>query len=154
LNERRAADVVTLALVMHAPLGSAFADCAAHVLGHKPDLIVFDVQPDDPPDEASLRLNGLLESQGGNGVLILCDIYGATPFNIASRVLAGVRARGKTAELLAGANLCMLLKALTTERPTFEAMVASVRDGGQRGIVRVDAPSISFHDRGSDSLID
>ena len=52
-----------LALVMHQPLGSAFTACAQHVLGRVPDLQVFDIAPDAPPQEQTDR--GLAWVAGG-----------------------------------------------------------------------------------------
>lgn len=130
--------MVRLALVMHAPLGSAFAECAAHILGHEPDILVFDVQADDPPEESSLRLERLLEARRRDGALILCDIYGATPFNIASRSVRNLTARGMDVALVTGTNLCMVIKALTDNQDNPEELSEKVRQGALRGIVRAD----------------
>ncbi|HUH88553.1 MAG TPA: PTS sugar transporter subunit IIA [Pusillimonas sp.] len=127
-----------LALVMHEPLGSAFVDCAAHILGHELDILVFDVKADDPPDESAQRLERLLEARSGDGILILCDIYGATPFNIASRVVRNLTARGTDVALVTGTNLCMVLKALTDNHENPEALSEKVREGALKGIVRAD----------------
>lgn len=130
--------MVRLALVMHAPLGYAFAQCAAHVLGHEPDILVFDVQADDPPEEASRRLESQLEPYQKQGALILCDIYGATPFNIASRSVRNLTDRGMDVALVTGANLCMVLKALTDNQDNPEALSEKVRQGALKGVVRAD----------------
>lgn len=133
--------MVRLALVMHAPLGSAFADCAAHILGREPDILVFDVQADDPPEESSLRLERLLEARPQDGALILCDIYGATPFNIASRSVRNLTARGMDVSLVTGTNLCMVIKALTDNQDNPEELSEKVRQGALKGIVRADCIS-------------
>jgi len=130
--------MVRLALVMHAPLGNAFAQCAVHILGHEPEILVFDVQADDPPEEASRRLEHLLSPYQSQGALILCDIYGATPFNIASRTVRNLTDRGMDVALVTGANLCMVLKALTDNQDNPEALSEKVRQGALKGVVRAD----------------
>lgn len=130
--------MVRLALVMHAPLGNAFAQCAAHILGHEPEILVFDVQADDPPEEVSRRLEHLLSPYQSQGALILCDIYGATPFNIASRTVRNLTDRGMDVALVTGANLCMVLKALTDNQDNPEALSEKVRQGALKGVVRAD----------------
>ena len=130
--------MVRLALVMHAPLGRSFADCAAHILGHEPDILVFDVHADDSPDDAVQRLEGLLAPHRGEGALILCDIYGATPFNIASRAVRSLTTQGMSVALVTGTNLCMVLKAPTDNQDNPEELSEKVRQGALKGIVRAD----------------
>lgn len=130
--------MVKLALVMHEPLGSAFAECAAHILGRKPDLLVFDVKADDPPEQASVKLQQQLEAYRNSGALILCDIYGATPFNIASRSVRNLSEQGMDVALVTGANLCMVIKALTDNYENPEQLSEKVRQGALKGVVRAD----------------
>src|SRR3546814_19924036 len=76
-----------IVLVMHEPLGAAFAACAEHVLGRSVELTVFDVAPDaDPASQVTLLARKLLGTPD-EATLVLCDIFGATPFNIAKRAL-------------------------------------------------------------------
>ena len=130
--------MVKLALVMHAPLGSAFADCAAHILGHQPDLLVFDVEADASPEQAALELERLLMPYRQDGALILCDIYGATPFNIASNCVRNLALQKMDAALVTGANLCMVIKALTDNQDNPEQLSEKVRQGALKGVVRAD----------------
>jgi PTS system ascorbate-specific IIA component len=126
-------------LVMHAPLGSAFASCAEHILGHEADLTVFDVEAGDDPDAVARRLATLLGHACGEATLILCDIFGATPFNIAKQALKQAGMGGAKAHLVTGANLCMVLKALTEQHENPDKLSESVRLGALRGIVNADA---------------
>jgi hypothetical protein len=78
---------------MHEPLASAFASCAEHVLGEKPDLFVFDIQADECTDTAVDRLLGQLQTQAPDSpaTLILCkaeQVCGIGIFHIKGRVLA------------------------------------------------------------------
>ena len=67
-------------------------------------------------------------------MLILADVLGATPCNVAQRLLTGERTR-----LLAGVNLPMLLRALTYRAEPLEALAQRALDGGVRGVVPVAA---------------
>lgn len=124
---------------MHQPLGTAFASCSEHVLGHKPDLTVFDVPADGEPETLSVELADLLQqTSDGQGTLVLCDIFGATPFNIAKRAIKLAAERGHSAHLITGTNLCMVLKALTERQDNPEQLSRNIQLGAQKGIVNAD----------------
>ncbi|HUH39932.1 MAG TPA: hypothetical protein VL024_03575, partial [Castellaniella sp.] len=71
-------------------------------------------------------------------VLVLSDLYGATPFNIATEALRQASALGLPSHLLTGTNLCMVLKALTDQQENPETFSERVRQGAVRGIVNAD----------------
>lgn len=129
-----------IVLVMHEPLGSAFADCAAHVLGQQPALAVFDVIADENPEAVTERLTRVLVDQADSDVLVLSDIVGATPFNIARKALAQAAQQGVEGHLVTGTNLCMVLKALTANQNDPEKFSETIRQAAVRGIV--DAASL------------
>jgi len=124
-----------IVLVMHEPLGSAFAECAAHVLGRQPQLTVFDVVADENPEVATDRLTRVLAAQPDGAILVLSDIFGATPFNIARKALVRVTGQGEHAHLVTGTNLCMVLKALTDNQDDPEKFSETIRQAAVRGIV-------------------
>lgn len=136
--------MIRIALVMHEPLGAAFASCARHVLGAEPDLLVFDVAPDAEPDESAQRLSAQLVDSKARSVLVLCDIFGATPFNIAKKALNILDQQGVSTHLVTGTNLCMVLKALTEQQENPEKLSEDVRLGAVRGIV---AATSTYMDR-------
>jgi PTS system ascorbate-specific IIA component len=68
----------------------------------------------------------------GDGVLIMSDVYGATPSNIAMKLLEPGRIEG-----LAGVNLPMLLRALTYRDKDMETLVSRATTGGRDGIVNM-----------------
>lgn len=127
-------------LVMHEPLGRAFAECAAHVLGREPQLTVFDVVPDENPEVAARRLTRMLAEHSEGAILVLSDIFGATPFNIARKALAQAAEQGVQGHLVTGTNLCMVLKALTDNQDDPEKFSETIRRAAVRGIV--DAASL------------
>jgi len=128
-----------IVLVMHAPLGSAFAACARHVLGDVNHLHVVDVAADATPEPAAAQLvEEWLRLPAQDALLVLSDIYGATPFNIAVQALRVVKERGRMAHLITGTNLCMVLKALTESTQHPQRFAERVRLGALRGIVDAD----------------
>ncbi len=127
-----------IVLVMHEPLGSAFAACAEHILGQKAELTVFDVSPDAEPAPLISELSQRLLQNADEATLVLCDIFGATPFNIAKQALKLANEHGLTAHLITGTNLCMVLKALTDQQENPDKLSESVRLGALRGIVNAD----------------
>lgn len=140
--------MVRIVLVMHAPLGQAFAACAEHILGAKPLLTVFDVAPDDPIEERVEQLFALLTEPSSNGsaddgILVLCDIFGATPFNIANRALKKALERNMVGHMITGTNLCMILKALTEQQEAPDELSEKVRLGALKGIVNADCTQLS-----------
>ena len=119
-------------LIAHAPLASALREAALHVF---PDagahIAAVDVQPDDAPERSLGLVRAALAALPADaGVLILVDVCGATPCNVATRLDAGARTR-----LLAGVNLPMLLRALTYRQEPLESMFQKAQAGGTQGIM-------------------
>lgn len=130
-----------LVLVMHDPLASALASCARHILGQDPVLDVVDILGTDTPEKRMPQLLDLMTRSPAEPTLVLCDIFGATPFNTARKAMEHARSQGFEVEVMAGANLCMLLKALTAPRDDFRDFMRAVRAAATRGIVCAGDPS-------------
>lgn len=130
--------MVRIVLVMHEPMGAAFSACAEHVLGMQPDLTVFDVPPEGTPETLTPQLLNILMQHPKDETLVLCDLYGATPFNIAVQSVKQVMALGQVAHLITGTNVCMVLKALTDQSKEPDKLADRVRQGALRGIVSAD----------------
>lgn len=114
-------------LVMHQPLATAFAQCAGHVLGYTPDLTTYDIPADADVEHWCRQLAQDLSRHPADGLLVLCDLYGATPFNIACQAACQARQQGKVIEVVSGTNLNMVIKALTD--PLQEIHALSVKIG-------------------------
>jgi len=131
--------MIAIVLVAHVPLASAMHACARHVLGELPALVACDVNADEDPVRASLRVAELIANvDRGDGVLVLTDFKGATPANIAVQACATRRGCGQRCDVLAGLNGPMLLRALSNRGRN----LAEVRDcallGGMQGVVCAD----------------
>ncbi len=130
----------SILIVAHAPLAHALRSCALHVF---PDLgeavSALDVQPNMPPEETLAAARIALANSGSTRTLILTDLFGATPCNVAQQLVDGKRVR-----LLAGANLPMLLRALSYRGESLEAMVDRALAGGTQGIMPVAASAPQY----------
>lgn len=118
-------------IIAHAPLASALRDCVAHIYGGLPAQIgAIDVLPDsDPAEVVALAHSEIERLREENGALVLTDMFGATPANIASRLAAlpGVR-------VLAGVNLPMLVRGVCYRACDLDALVEKALAGATKGI--------------------
>jgi len=128
--------MVGILIVAHGTLGESLIHCATHVMGARPSqLMQIGVTTRDDPAVVwpqALRLVKQLDQ--GSGVLVLTDVYGATPGNIAARLLTPGRVEG-----IAGVNLPMLVRALTYRNEPLEVVIAKAVSGGIDGVIRMPA---------------
>jgi len=128
--------MVGILLVSHGAFGESLIHCASHVLGKRPLYVrQLGVTVHDDPDEILPTAEDLIRFlDQGDGVLVMTDIYGATPSNIAAKLLRPGRVEG-----IAGVNLPMLIRALTYRNEPLESVVAKAVSGGTEGVVRMPA---------------
>lgn len=126
---------VTVVLVTHAPLGQALRLCAQHVLNTKPELLVADILPTDLPEPWIQKLVQDLRQSTKPYVLLLCDLYGSTPYHIATGVQRQLTIKGQHVHLLSGVNVCMVVKALSDTSASIEEVVQNTLYANQRGVV-------------------
>ncbi len=120
-------------IIAHAPLASALRQCVLHVFPDASSSIaVLDVQPNMPADESLAAARMTLAMLNAERTLVLTDMFGATPCNVAHKLVDGVSTR-----LVAGVNLPMLLRAVTYRSETMDALVARVLAGGTQGVMQV-----------------
>ena len=120
-------------IIAHAPLASALRDCALHVF---PDcacgVSAIDVLPEEDPEETGRRARQAMGAMGFKDVLLLSDVFGATPCNVAQKLHDGVHTR-----LVAGANLPMLLRSVCYRHESLDALTQRAQTGGAQGIMPV-----------------
>ena len=123
--------MVGLLLVTHDQIGKALLETASHMLGMCPLMVdVLSVPADCDPDEMTQRGHRLVDKlDGGEGVLILTDMYGSTPSNIAAR-LADIR----RVLVVSGVNLPMLVRVMNYPRLSVGELAAKAESGGRDGI--------------------
>lgn len=127
--------MIGVLILAHDGLGVALIASATHMLGHTPENVrAIGVTGADDPDAILVRARAALrEIDTGTGVLVLTDIFGATPCNVASRLLDRGRVEG-----VSGVNLPMLMRVLTYCGGGLESLVAKARSGGTEGVVHMN----------------
>lgn len=124
-------------IIAHAPLANAFRECALHVFTDCAAAVAaLDVSPGAAPDDTLQEARQLLAQLGNGPTLILTDVLGATPCNVAQRLLDGVNSR-----LVAGVNLPMLLRTVCYREESLDALVSRALVGGTQGVMQVNAVS-------------
>ncbi|MFV0679950.1 PTS sugar transporter subunit IIA [Ottowia sp.] len=121
-------------LIAHTPLASALRAAALHVF---PDagaaITALDVQPGAAIEHTLAEAErALTQRPADEATLILTDVFGATPCNVAQRVTDGARTL-----LLVGANLPMVLRAVTYRQEPLPSMAQKALSGGMQGIMLV-----------------
>jgi len=123
----------SLLIIAHAPLASALRQCVLHVFPDGEDCIAaIDIRSDLPFAELLEESSRALARLPGEQTLVLTDVFGATPCNVAQKLVDGVQSR-----LVAGVNLPMLLRAMTYRGEPLEALIARAMAGGTQGVMQV-----------------
>lgn len=124
-----------IVLVAHAPVASAMLSFVVHVLGQTPDHVVaIDILPDADLQQSRRQLQQAFEMvDQGCGVLVLADLFGATPCNLAMQVASGYA--GSACSLISGLNAPMLLRTLTYREQDLQTLSEKAVLGGRNGIV-------------------
>ncbi|HXW64097.1 MAG TPA: PTS fructose transporter subunit IIA [Burkholderiaceae bacterium] len=132
--------MVAIVVIAHQPLASALVAAAKHVYSRDPcaasrELLGFDVAPDADASASLAQAKALLQQVNkGQGVLVLTDIPGATPGNIASRL-----AQAGQVAVITGVNMPMLLRSLCYCELSLEELVGKALAGGTGGIQNLAA---------------
>lgn len=126
--------MIGILLITHGSFGEALVQNACHVLNKRPPLLnqLGVAAQDDPLDLLPLAQKTLALVNEGDGALVLTDIFGASPANLALKLLQPGHVEG-----LAGVNLPMLLRALTYRDRGMETLLMRARDGGRDGVINM-----------------
>jgi len=127
--------MVGILLITHNGLGESLIDCLHHVTGRIPHNIKsLSVLAKDNPQRKEEEARALVKSlDSGKGVLLLTDIFGATPSNIARRICEPGHIEG-----VAGVNLPMLLRVACGPDMPLLTMAQRAAQGGRDCIVSLD----------------
>jgi PTS system ascorbate-specific IIA component len=122
-----------LLIIAHAPLASSFKAVAVHAY---PDcsraLLALDVTPAMSPDVVEAQARRMLAQAASPQALILTDVFGATPCNVAQRL-----ADDSHVKVVAGVNVPMLWRTLCYADKSLDAMVARALAGATQGVMQV-----------------
>jgi PTS system mannose-specific IIA component len=120
-------------LLTHAPLAHALRQCALHVFPDcSQDVLAIDVQPNAPPADTLAAAQVALSQDGDRPTLVMTDVFGATPCNVAQKLVDGVQAK-----LVTGVNLPMLLRTVCYRNEPLDALVTRALQGASQGIMQV-----------------
>lgn len=129
--------MVGIVIVTHVMLGDALLACARHIMQRDlPNLGHLAVSKADDPDMVLQKARQLCERlDDGSGILLLTDIFGGTPSNVANRLIQPGRI-----EAVAGVNLPMLVRALTYCHQPLDVVVSKAITGGMEGVLYMLPP--------------
>ena len=130
--------MIGILLITHNGLGNSLVDCVRHVLGSvPPNLKILSVLADDDPQTKEDEARALIaQLDSGGGVLILADLFGATPSNIGRRLCQTGRVEG-----LSGVNLPMLLRAVCYSDKPLAIVAQKALDSGRNCILPINSDS-------------
>ena len=130
--------MIGILIVAHGAFGEALIHSASHVLGKRPLRVrQVGVTVHDDPEAILPQAQDLVRQlDEGGGVLVLTDIYGATPGNIALRLLVPGRVEG-----ISGVNLPMLVRALTYREQGLAITLEKALSGGTEGVIHMTMDS-------------
>ncbi|MEP7060814.1 MAG: PTS fructose transporter subunit IIA [Betaproteobacteria bacterium] len=127
--------MIGLLIIAHDTLPDSLVQTVTHVLGARPPL--FDALSvaarDDPLDLVPMARTCVKRVDGGDGVLIISDLYGASPCNLAVKLLDPPRVEG-----IAGASLPMLIRALTYRDRDMDTLVKKAISGARDGAMHLE----------------
>ena len=121
--------MIGMVLVTHGHLATEFRAALEHVVGPQKQIAAISIGPEDDMERRRADIiEAIREADTGDGVVLLTDMFGGTPSNLAISVMDG----GKV-EVLAGVNLPMLIK-LASVRDTqpLEQAVLQAQDAGRK----------------------
>ena len=123
--------MIGLVLVTHGHLAQELVRALEHVVGAQKQVTAISIGPEDDMEERRREiLNAVSDVDKGDGVVLLTDMFGGTPSNLAISIMDKAKV-----EVIAGVNLPMLIKLASVRRgtPLAEA-VAEAQDAGRRYI--------------------
>ncbi|MDB4137987.1 PTS sugar transporter subunit IIA [Methylophilaceae bacterium] len=128
--------MIGILLVTHGEIGKSFIDCASHILGKSINLLeCIPVDPKSNLEECQEFINIEIKNlDTGTGVLILTDIYGATPSNILKKFTTQ-----DNVEVITGINLPMLIQAITNRDGKLSQVTSKCMQSAEDSIIRMDS---------------
>ena len=125
--------MIGIVLVTHGQLADEFLNAMVHIVGEQEQMATICIQPDDDMEQRRLDILEAVKSvENGDGVILLTDMFGGTPSNLAISVMG--EGDGKV-EVIAGVNLPMLIQlARARQTQTLEGAVTEAQEAGKKYI--------------------
>ena len=130
--------MIGILIIAHGSLGESLIHCVSHVLGKQPPQVAhFAVGTNDDPSDLLPQAQQMVNALNtGSGVLILSDMYGASPCNLVAKLLAPGSIEG-----VAGVNLPMLVRVLNYRDKPIKTCLEKAISGGRDGEVHFSKTS-------------
>ncbi|HUX79873.1 MAG TPA: PTS sugar transporter subunit IIA [Alphaproteobacteria bacterium] len=123
--------MIGIVLVSHGHLAEEFAQALKHVVGSQDKLAIISLFPNDDIEAKRQEILKAVHSvEDGQGVVILTDMFGGTPSNLAHSLL-----EGRNVEIVAGMNLPLLIKLVSVRKTaTLHEAVLLAQEAGRKYI--------------------
>jgi PTS system mannose-specific IIA component len=123
--------MIGMVLVTHGFLATEFRSALEHVVGPQKQIATITIGPEDDMEKRRQDIvDAVANVESGSGVVLLTDMFGGTPSNLAISVMNGAQI-----EVVAGMNLPMLIKlASVRETASLEQAVSQAQDAGRKYI--------------------
>ena len=123
--------MIGLVLVTHGHLADEFVKALEHIVGPQQQIRTVCIDPDDDMEKRRKEiLKGVSSVDAGDGVVILTDMFGGTPSNLAISIMERTKI-----EVMAGLNLPMLIKlASRRDKDDVVTAVVAAREAGRKYI--------------------
>lgn len=124
--------MIGIVIVTHGKLAEAFVSVTEHVVGKQQQMIAIGIEPEDDAEQARERIvKAIAEANTGDGVVILTDMFGGTPSNLAISVM-----KADGVEVIAGVNLPMTIKlaSLRTKGVSMQEAVNQAQEAARKYI--------------------
>ena len=138
--------MIGILIITHGRFGDSLLECANHMLGKAPPQVASLAvsSKDDPNSVIPEALALVAKVNSGDGVLVLSDMYGATPCNIVTQIL-----QPDVVEGVAGVNLPMLVRVMNYRHEPLSVLVEKALSGGREGVVAFDRESCERYEQGA-----
>ena len=137
--------MIGILIVAHDTLGESLVRALTHVLGNRPPQfeVLSVAATDDPVDLLPAARELVARLDTGSGVLILSDLFGATPCNLATKLVKPGRV-----EVVTGVNLPMLVRAFTYRNRGMEQTIKKAISGACEGVLHIAVDPVYAATRG------
>jgi len=125
--------LVGIVIVGHGDIADGLLDAARMIVGKIEGVATVSLRETDAVEELMERIaTALTETDKGNGVLVLADLFGASPFNASARL---AMQEESSLEVISGVNLPMLLELIVQrDDASLEQLVEIAREAGTSGV--------------------
>lgn len=124
--------LVGIVVVCHGEMGDGLLDAARMIVGKQDGIVAVNLREEDSVESLMDRIAAAIEEvDSGDGILILVDVFGASPFNASARLAV----QRDQIEVISGVSLPMLLElAVQREGQSLAELVEVAREAGVSGI--------------------